>query len=101
MEVYRGPQSQPFTSSNSPSVQFNEGVDHELVDAKDLSKEVEPWVRKTVISAKISKNAQERHAVAHIVLEEKDVIALFQGLMNGLLKRRQDADEASEELSSL
>lgn len=101
MRIYRGPAGQKFEYANSPNVKLALGVEHELVDEFDLSVHNENWHGTRVIRAKIDKNSFKRSSVVHILIDETDIIALHQGLMEGLRQKRQHAEEASRELSAL
>lgn len=90
MRVYRGPNSSELYDDYKFRI-INEG--HEIVDNIDLSKDSDLWVGEKTIRINITKSPDLRKAVAHIILNENDVVALYQGLMKGLLKDLQEKRE--------
>ncbi len=72
MKIYRGPKSKDFGDDS-----------HELTDTKDLSHDTERWTVRKIVETNITKDGIERQAVTNIVLEEGDVVALYQGLIKG------------------
>lgn len=90
MKVYRGPESKDFFDGS-----------HELVDTRDLSKETGSWTSQKLIKVNISKESYERQSVAHINIEERDVIALHQGLLSGLHEKARKSDTLNEEVKVL
>jgi hypothetical protein len=91
MRIYRGPSSKDFV----------DGPPHEHVDTKDLSSESQPWTGTKRVRVEITKVPVERQAVAHLVFEEADILALHQGLIKGWQEKLQGLEVLNKEISSL
>jgi len=86
MKIYRGPKSKDFGDNS-----------HELVDTKDLSSDTERWTVSKIVETNITKDGIERQAVTNIVLEEGDVVALYQGLIKGWQEKIGTFDALTKE----
>lgn len=87
MKIYRGPSQKDFSDDA-----------HAHVSDIDLSKDNDPWVDRKKYRANITKYGNDRKADAHIVLEAADIIALHQGLVEGL---RQQATQSKVHQASV
>lgn len=83
MKVYRGPSTVEFGHES-----------HELVDSADAAGIAQLWHDCVILRVNISKDAQQRQAVAHIELEAADVVALHAKLVTGLLARSANLAKA-------
>ena len=98
MKVYRVAKEQ----------KFSEGA-YEKVDDRDLSNDSKDWVfEKAIEIINISKDANERRALIRIIFTEKDIIALYEGLMKGREKKlsryenlKTENDKLKEDTRSL
>lgn len=81
MKLYRGPASKDFSDDT-----------HERVATHDFSKDRTPWDRELRVRLNASKDPIERRSVAHVVLEQDDVLALHEGLMAGLVGKAKQAE---------
>ncbi|MDP1773425.1 MAG: hypothetical protein Q8L15_14205 [Methylobacter sp.] len=96
MKIYRGPKTKPLCSGDS--------IDdsHDLVDTIDLSKDSKAWEAKKIIKVNLTKKPDsERESVAHICLEEADVIALHQELLLSLRERASKKNDLEEALKKI
>lgn len=89
MKIYKGPSTKDFGDDQ-----------HELVDRKDLS-DTTPWTESKLITANMTKDHIERQSIAHILIDENDVLALHQGLVKGLMREAKSADELRRKVNSL
>ncbi len=101
MKIYRGPKGKKFRHTYTENIKVAGDDDHKFVDSIDLSNQVNPWSGETYVAVNVTKKGDERQSVVHIVLEENDVIALFQGLMKGLREKRELWEEAFTILNSI
>lgn len=83
MKVYRGPRSSAFSEES-----------HQLVDSPDIKKGIQVWHDEVLITANISKDATERHSVAHLSLDATDVMTLHSALIGGLAARSANLAKA-------
>lgn len=94
MKIYRGPKSQNFEHTYSETIKMAGDENHKFVDKVDLSNDTGSWSGEKSIAVNVTKEGSERRAVVHIVIEEADIIALHQGLMKGLQRKRELWEEA-------
>lgn len=95
MDIYRGARTSTGESlSEAP---------REPVHNEDLSSDTGPWTRwKWLSDLNISKaGADQRKSMIDIRFEEKDIIALYNGLIKGLRKDSAMLQKAEEEISKL
>ena len=81
MKLYRGPASKDFDDET-----------HQLVATHQFPTDRKAWANRTAVRLNASKEAIERQSVAHVVLEQEDVLALHEGLMAGLVEKARHAD---------
>ena len=89
MKIYRGPSSKEFSDDL-----------HELVDTKDLGG-IAPWVGSFCFPVNITKDPSERQAVAHLDIQEADVLNLYQAMIKGWEQRVQTHDLLDREVRAL
>lgn len=90
MKIYRGPSQKDFSDDT-----------HQKVSEVDLSKENSPWVEKRRFRGNITKDGYARRAVTHVELEAEDIIALHQGLVEGLKQESSQSKALQMSVSSL
>jgi hypothetical protein len=88
MRVFRGPSTKDFGDDT-----------HQLVEERDLSKDVKPWSDNYVFQANLTKEPlAERQAVAHVTLSEDDVIGIHRALMDEKLRQYKSARDRIKSL---
>lgn len=91
MKVYRGPSSKGFLDELT-----------ERVASVDLSKDTGPWTEEKRVTVNISKTqATERKADAYIQFEPEDILALYNGLIAGLIRENTKAKGLHEALAEI
>ena len=90
MKIYRGPSTKQI---------WDELPDE--VDTKDLSGSLKSWTDNICIRVNITKDGTERQAVAYFVLEESDVVSLYQTLVQGWKEKARALEKSADEVSSL
>lgn len=85
MKLYRGPASKDFSDDS-----------HELVAKHDFSKEKITWTEQVRVRLNASKEAYERQSVAHVAVDQNDVLALYEGLVAGLVEKANRLAEVEE-----
>lgn len=81
MKIFRGPSSVPFPDEA-----------HELVATSDLSKMTTIGDGAVLLCANVTKQPNERQALAHIELEFDDIVALQGKMIGELLNRSKELD---------
>ncbi len=90
MKVYKVPKTQKKLESA-----------YREVDRIDLSTDTSSWIsEKKVDEINITLDGRDRSALARVVLSEKDVIALYEGLVKGWQKELAECEELRTELRS-
>lgn len=82
MKIFRGPSTKPF-----------DDVAHELVADIDSTKSGSFVRDSVVVLANVTKEPNERQAVAHIQFDSADVLALHRRLITGLTSRSNELEE--------
>ena len=82
MRVFRGPSSVPFPDSS-----------HELVSTSDLATTGTFQNGAIVFCANVTKEPNERQALAHIEMSAADVLTLHNKLLNELTARSRELDK--------
>lgn len=82
MKIYKGPSTKDYSDSS-----------HELVDTRDLSKSVVPWVDSIRYQFNVTKNSNERQSVATIVFDAEDIEGLYRALLIGREHKKLLADK--------
>jgi hypothetical protein len=97
MKIYRGPSTKPL-----------EDLTHELVSDIDVEKSGSFVDNSVVLIANITKEPEERQAVAHLKINESDLLALHRRMFTGLASKAKDLEllesrvaSASQELYAL
>lgn len=90
MKIYRGPSSKDLSDDA-----------HELVARANIKELLSAWHETAVIRANISKDAVERQAVAHVIIDVNDTLALHTRLLEGLLVRSANLDKAEARLANI
>jgi hypothetical protein len=101
MRMFSGPSTVEFQYSFTPGVKMSGGQGHECVDAINLSDQPRVWSGEIRIQVNLNKEHELRQSVGHIILNEDDVIALYQGLMKGLQEKQCLAEEAAQVIAKL
>ncbi len=97
MKIFRG-----------PSTKSLEDAAHELVSEIDIEKSGSFIDGSIVVVANVTKEPNERQAIAHVEFDAADILALHRRLLTGLTAKSNDRDkrkvrmhEASQELYRL
>lgn len=76
MRVYRGPSSKEFNDDS-----------HEKVDDQDLTCFDRKWTGTLRFRVNVTKDISERQAVAHVELNDSEILSLHKGLVDGLYEK--------------
>lgn len=91
MDMYRGPRDKDFQDDS-----------HKRVHTEDLSARKWSWHTGVWIGAfNLSKDPREWQVVGHLHLERKEVLALHEGLIRGLLERSERLDAVEKSLVTM
>lgn len=90
MKIFRGPSSKAFSDDS-----------HELVATTDIGAATQIWHDAVLLRANITKEMNERQAVAHIQLDASDVLSLHSKLLTGLLSRSANFDKTEARIGRI
>ena len=82
MKIFRGPSTKPFNDDS-----------HELVSEIEAGKSATFVKDSVILVANITKQPEERQAVAHVQLDAVDLLALHRRLITGLEAKSNELDK--------